>query len=202
MGVLSLFGWTLGGVVALEYDDSPVGPYREYVSMGALVSKRGAIGQWGSRLYVSTQQAEDICRSTWGVPALCADIVFDDQGDGLRVQNAPDTKQSRAQIAVEGWDRTRVVEQDDKDSTRRNPPGGLPVFWTPTIKALWAPLIPLPGDDADEKALPLNRLRLSASALRLHLSRQEASEELGIPLGVGLSVDNVLIEISRRIGSL
>jgi hypothetical protein len=44
VSILSLFGWTLGGVVALEYDDSQVGPYREYVTMGAIVSKRGALG--------------------------------------------------------------------------------------------------------------------------------------------------------------
>ena len=41
-----------GGVVSLEYDASPVGPYREYVTMGSLVTKRGALGQWGSRLFV------------------------------------------------------------------------------------------------------------------------------------------------------
>eukprot|EP00670_Eutreptiella_braarudii_P002876 CAMPEP_0174293242 /NCGR_PEP_ID=MMETSP0809-20121228/37960_1 /TAXON_ID=73025 ORGANISM="Eutreptiella gymnastica-like, Strain CCMP1594" /NCGR_SAMPLE_ID=MMETSP0809 /ASSEMBLY_ACC=CAM_ASM_000658 /LENGTH=256 /DNA_ID=CAMNT_0015393883 /DNA_START=155 /DNA_END=922 /DNA_ORIENTATION=+ len=44
---LALFGWTVGGVVCLEYDASPVGPYREYVTMGALVAKRGTAGQWG-----------------------------------------------------------------------------------------------------------------------------------------------------------
>ena len=38
--------------MSLEYDASPVGPYREYVTMGTLVTKRGALGQWGSRLFV------------------------------------------------------------------------------------------------------------------------------------------------------
>ena len=46
-----------GGVVSLEYDASPVGPYREYVTMGALVTKRGAVGQWGSRLFVRSGAA-------------------------------------------------------------------------------------------------------------------------------------------------
>ena len=41
-----------GGVVSLEYDVSPVGPYREYVTMGSLVTKGGTLGQWGSRLFV------------------------------------------------------------------------------------------------------------------------------------------------------
>jgi hypothetical protein len=43
VSILSFFGWrTLGGVVALEHDDSPMGPYREYVTMRAIVSKRGS----------------------------------------------------------------------------------------------------------------------------------------------------------------
>ena len=76
LSILNLFGYTIGGTVALEYDTSPVGPYKEYVTMGAVVSKRGALGQWGSRLYVSTQVAEDVCRDVWGVPAIVADINF------------------------------------------------------------------------------------------------------------------------------
>ena len=85
MSAVSLFGWTVGGVVALEYDESPVGPYREYVSMGAVVTKRGALGQWGSRLYVSSAPAEAICKEVWGVPAETAEIEFVEAGEGLRV---------------------------------------------------------------------------------------------------------------------
>jgi len=65
--ILSLFGYSLGGTVTLEYDTSPVGPYREYVTMSALAMKGGCIGQWGSRLYVSTQEAEDVCRYVFQV---------------------------------------------------------------------------------------------------------------------------------------
>merc|ERR1719247_683833 len=89
MSAVSLFGWTVGGVVALEYDESPVGPYREYVSMGAVVTKRGALGQWGSRLYVSSAPAEAICKEVWGVPAETAEIEFVEAGEGLRVEQAP-----------------------------------------------------------------------------------------------------------------
>ena len=39
-----------------------VGPYLEYVTMGSVVAKRGALGQWGSRLYVSSAPAEAICK--------------------------------------------------------------------------------------------------------------------------------------------
>jgi hypothetical protein len=96
---------------------------------------------------------------------------------------------------------------NDDDAPARNgePVGRLPVVWTPSIKALWAPFfIDAPSDDdkiAGDK-LPLHRLRLSAGALRLTFCGQPPSDLLGIPIGIGLLVDNVLIEISRREGYL
>ena len=77
-----------GGVVSLEYDESPVGPYYEYVTMGSLVYKRGFLGQWGSRLFVSTQPAEEVCRRIWEVPAEQAEISFVD-GGALRCPSFP-----------------------------------------------------------------------------------------------------------------
>uniref|UniRef100_A0A7S0CAZ3 Uncharacterized protein n=1 Tax=Proboscia inermis TaxID=420281 RepID=A0A7S0CAZ3_9STRA len=194
LSVINVFGWTIGGVVALEYDTSPVGPYREYVSMGAVVSKRGALGQWGSRLYVSTKEAEKVCEEVWSVPAEFADIEFDCDGEKLSVESPPDISSNNKQtIELTGWSATKVSSENA--AVR----GGIPVFWTPSIKALWAPVVPFPlGNAENVKALPLHRLRLSASSLRLHLCSQEPSELLGIPVGIGLSVDNVLIEISRQ----
>ena len=109
MSAVSLFGWTVGGVVALEYDESPVGPYREYVSMGAVVTKRGALGQWGSRLYVSSAPAEAICKEVWGVPAETAEIEFVEAGEGLRVDQPPPPTgpEGAATIRVGGWEATR-----------------------------------------------------------------------------------------------
>jgi len=198
--------------VALEYDESPVGPYLEYVTMGALVTKRGSVGQWGSRLYVSTKEAADVCRDTWNVPAQFADIDFvaaeDDKISSLSVETAPDSmiEENLQKIVVGGWENTKVLDRNEKG----NRLGGLPVFWTPSIKALWAPFIPLPpyltkddvnGDDK-ENNLPLHRLRLSASAIRLTLCGQNPSDKLGIPIGIGLVVDDVLIEIARQDGIL
>ena len=81
--------------------------------------------------------------------------------------------------------------------------GGPPVLWTPQIKALWAPLVPLPADGgAAAAALNLHKLRLSASGVRLHWCPQPSSDELGVPLGVGLSADGLLIEISEKEGEL
>lgn len=196
VSILSLFGWTVGGVVALEYDDSPVGPYREYVTMGAVVSKRGALGQWGSRLYVSTKAAEDVCRETWNVPAEQADIQFLEEGSSLRVTFPPDETKETPRISLAGWKNTRILDADDTAGPR-SPPGGVPVLWTPSIKALWAPFVPFPSFQQGEE-LPLHRLRLSAGAIRLRMCGQEGSEPLGVPLGIGLAIDNVFIEIAPK----
>jgi hypothetical protein len=192
---VGLFGWTLGGVVCLEYDESPVGPYVEYVTMGSLVSKRGAIGQWGSRLFVSTPPAEEVCQRVWGVPAEVADLSFDDQGGALCVDSLPAAVAApngrRETIRVSGWGETR---SSSEGAERR---GNVPVLWTPSIKALWAPLVPLaPASDA--RPLPLHRLRLSASSLRIRLCGQPSSEAAGVPLPLGLTVDGVRIEIARE----
>ena len=197
MSAVSLFGWTVGGVVALEYDESPVGPYREYVSMGAVVTKRGALGQWGSRLYVSSAPAEAICKEVWGVPAETAEIEFVEAGEGLRVDQPPPPTgpEGAATIRVGGWEATR-----SGGAALR---GGLPVLWTPQVKALWAPLVPLPTDaSAGGRDLALHPLRLSATSLRLQWCGQAPSHDLGTSLPVGLTVDGVRIEIGREKGKL
>lgn len=217
INIVSFFGWTLGGTVALEYDTSPIGPYREYVTMSAIVTKRGAFGQWGSRLYVSTKEAESICRRIWGVPAETANITFNENRGNdvcLKVSSFPDPdgKMTDTQnINVEGWGNTRVLNSHEDDTKRW---GGIPVLWTPTIKALWAPLrLPFPFEEESSNNLPLHKLRLSASAIRIKWSGfrwnmksdsydEVIDERLGINLGVGLVVDNVLIEIGPQFGML
>jgi len=217
--LLSLFGYSLGGSVALEYDVSPVGPYREYVTMGGLVGggradagdgegRTLALGQWGTDLYVSTQVAEDVCRVVWGVPAQVADIRFDPpENEGGGLVDGPDGYSDggarRRAFTLAGWEENVRFLGDDPARERH---GRLPVYWTPTIKALWAPVL-LPGGangvasrtTAQRPLLPLRKLRLSASALRLTACRRipsTASDREGeIPLGVALVVDNVLIEI-------
>jgi len=193
-----LFGWTLGGVVCLEYDMSPVGPYREYVTMGSLVTKRGTVGQWGSRLFVSNRVAEEVCQRVWNVPAEVAQINFDEEspGDTLLVEVPPSTQDTAGDIdiSVLGWSRTRTSEPDSVGGPIR-----LPVLWTPSIKALWFPFVPF-SSNAGDKELPLHRLRLSADRLNLHLCGQSPSKLLGVPLPIGLSVDGLRIEIAREDG--
>jgi len=224
--LLNLFGYSLGGSVALEYDSSPVGRYCEYVTMTGLVYKRGSIGQWGSRLYVSTQEAEDVCKDIWGVPAEVANITFSEarveqhtnecgEECTLQVTSPPNpfAQSERIQsIHVEGWKNTRIVTPQEWNASPNGPErvGNVPVFWTPTIKALWAPWILFSSALSNSNSLPLHKLRLSASAIRLKWTgfsprrslKQEIApsdlQTLGMPLGLGLVVDNVLIEIGNE----
>lgn len=212
--IVSLFGWTVGGVVALEYDESPVGPYREYVTMGSVVSSsKSLLGQWGSRLYVSTPEAEDVCQQIWNVPAELASIqFFEDANDDNDIESSLNVSQpppssftnnsmNAPTISIDNWSQTRVLKeppQKENDNKRLT----LPVLWTPSIKALWAPFLSLPSpNDVDKDGLPFNQLRLSAGALRLRWCPQESTELLGIPIGIGLAVDDVLIEISPPKGT-
>lgn len=218
--LLSLFGYSLGGSVVLEYDVSPVGPYREYVTMGGVVGlgkvnigdtdntdeRKLGIGQWGTNLYVSTQVAEDVCQQAWGVPAQVADIDFVESGD--IISDGPDDgndNQGKRKFTLSGWENARILNSNE--TAKRF--GNIPIYWTPTIKALWAPLISFAKAGNEEinslknELLPLHKLRLSASALRLKRCQRIQSETSSkggeVPLGLTLVVDNVLIEIGERI---
>lgn len=226
--LLSLFGYSLGGSVVLEYDVSPVGPYREYVTMGGIVgmgrvdvgdaadngsgARTLGVGQWGTDLYVSTQAAEDVCRRAWGVPAEVADIRFvtGDRGclaDGPGEDGARQDGSARRTFALAGWDEhARILGSRDEGAQRY---GNIPIYWTPTIKALWAPLLGPGGiggassQITRQERLPLHKLRLSAGAVRIKRCKRVPSPASAgggeLPLGVALVVDNVLIEIGERI---
>jgi len=219
--LLSLFGYSLGGSVVLEYDISPVGPYREYVTMGGVVGlgnvnvgsdvngvqKRLLVGQWGTNLYVNTQIAEDVCQLVWGVPAQVADIDFIESGDIL-TDGPDDNKGNRKLFKLSGWgNNARILKSDDVNATTPKRYGNIPIYWTPTIKALWAPLLfPGGGGNEREELLPLHKLRLSGSAISLKRCQRIIDESTNqregeIPLGLALVVDNVLIEIGERITS-
>jgi len=187
--VLSLFGWTLGGTVALEYDDSPVGYYREYVNLGGLAlykrnvpkaagsnSKiRVVIGQFGSSLCVNEPQAETLCQQVWDLSAEAAKITIKDENEQnpgtVSFQDTGIGSVDRS-IMITGWSNLRDdKEQQSTIPSRLTLP---PLLWTPKIKAIWSQLYPLPfgkdetsrtsiDDDWDSNKddVPLHRLRVS-----------------------------------------
>ena len=224
--LLSVLGYSLGGSVVLEYDISPVGPYREYVTMGGVVglgqvtvgeTNKGrllGIGQWGTDLYVSTQIAEDVCKQVWGVPAQVADIELNEIGgtiqdgrdddDGGGEANVGQRGEAKRKFTLHGWENTRVLSSEELIQQQKNRIGSIPIFWTPTIKALWAPIsFPniINNEKMHEDLLPVHTLRLSASALRFKQCKRIGKSEGEIPLGIALVVDNVLIEIGERVNS-
>ena len=75
--LLSLFGWTLGGVFVVEWADSPIGPYQEVAVLSGLVAARGlSIGAWASHIVVTTDDAVESGRSLYGLPARQGSIDF------------------------------------------------------------------------------------------------------------------------------
>eukprot|EP00977_Amphora_coffeiformis_P014100 scaffold3851_cov162-Amphora_coffeaeformis.AAC.3 len=215
--VLNLLGWTVGGTVALEYDDSPVGYYREWVKLGglAIYPRRSAAqqslltGQVGSKLYVSRPEAEVLCERVWGLVAnKGASIQFLDNEDRNHIRLSQSARSSGDLVSLKasGWNHVRKS-------------GGVSfknlslLVWTPTIKAIWAGLLsfrvsPL-SDDAQDKEngddlLPLHRLRLSGCVrpARIDWDTTDTTmlpEPQAFYFGLGLAVENLVIEISPPI---
>lgn len=210
---ISLFGLSIGGFVCLEYDESPVGPYFEVVQMAAAVfsERLWTAALWGSRLMVNDKEADRANGDVWGVPSECRDIVFESDGDP-----AVFADQGTGSLHIGGWSDMRFADAGAE------PWGQLPIWWTPTLKALWAP-ISLWKDDNAGGTLPLRRLRLSAASLRLRWapagdggdaavpsvgedSKSVAStsieEAWRVPLPLVIEADGVLIEIGREFDRL
>lgn len=194
---LSFFGWTLGGTVALEYDESPVGPYREFVTLGGLAiyphsSGRLLVGQFGSNLYVNKKQAETLCQQVWDLKATPAEINFKDDGDSVILTSIQENWYNSTKISVNGW---KLVKQCEQSGPRNM--NNIPLLWTPKIKAIWMGFARLPNNEPVTD-LSLNKLRLSGT-INLALNKPAPSTPNTIPLGVTIMLQNALIEISPRI---
>ena len=74
--LLSVFGWTLGGVFAVEWTSSPIGPYREVAVLSGLVYKDFGIGAWASHIVVTTPEAVEAGRELFGLPATLGTLEF------------------------------------------------------------------------------------------------------------------------------
>ncbi|KAH8097247.1 hypothetical protein JL720_132 [Aureococcus anophagefferens] len=75
VALLSLFGWTLGGVFVVDWRESPVGPYREVAVLSGLVARGGAVGAWASHVVVTTPEAPPAAE-IYGLPTVLGSIAF------------------------------------------------------------------------------------------------------------------------------
>ena len=80
--LLSLFGWTLGGVFAVEWADSPLGPYREVAVLSGLVASSDLrIGAWASHIIVTSEGAAEAGKAIFGLPATPGSIEFEAESE-------------------------------------------------------------------------------------------------------------------------
>ena len=220
----SLFGWTIGGTVALEYDDSPVGPYTEFVRLGCLAStlhaqpstsnvdgessfslfggsKRLTVGQMGTKLFVNESIAMDLCEKVWDMTAFLSDdnIAHEHRTTITAVQMVDD-------------ELPPASAKSNVNSLTLGSISQFPLLWTPTITTIWAQILPrIPTiavlqnkeQEQQDPFLPLNRLRLSTKVKLVTSPEIRNSKSVNnndeIPLGFGVALCALKIEISPRL---
>ncbi|CAB9508284.1 NEOXANTHIN-DEFICIENT 1 [Seminavis robusta] len=74
--LLSLGGYTLGGIFCIEYQESPIGSYREVAFLSSLVARPPFIGAWASHIIVDSEEAAKYGQEFWGLPATVLPINF------------------------------------------------------------------------------------------------------------------------------
>mmetsp|Transcript_1175 Transcript_1175/g.2360 ORF Transcript_1175/g.2360 Transcript_1175/m.2360 type:complete len:308 (-) Transcript_1175:101-1024(-) len=75
--MLSLFGWTLGGLFVVDWTQSPIGPYREVAVLSGLVARDLSIGAWASHIVVTSADAVESGRDLFGLPTVLGSIDFE-----------------------------------------------------------------------------------------------------------------------------
>jgi len=83
--LLSLFGYTLGGLFLVEWTNSPIGPYREVAVLSGLVVRDFSIGAWASHIVVTSPDAVESGRELFGLPTFLGSIDFgeEEEEDGI-----------------------------------------------------------------------------------------------------------------------
>ena len=121
--LLSIGGKTLGGLFAIEYTDSPVGPYKEIAILAGLVTTRRhlgdvfRIGAWASHIFVDSNDAAEYARRYWGLPATVSPIDLDMPGKDEDVSQ-PTFVVSDDGVGVAGWTgRTSTFESEPTPSS-------------------------------------------------------------------------------------
>lgn len=126
LNLLSLGGYTLGGIFAVEYESSPIGPYREVAVLSGLVSKGLGIGAWASHIYVNSEDAAVYGRQFWGLPATTFPIEFRPSKQGKEIDKSLNSVNfsvsfEKDAIFVDGWNRVETCGKET--STERQGKG-------------------------------------------------------------------------------
>jgi hypothetical protein len=117
--LLSVAGFTLGGIFCIEYKDSPIGAYREVAILSSLVAATAgrscspssssflsppSIGAWASHIFVDSEDAAEYGARYWGLPATVMAIDFK-QSDGSAPPESTSSNVmfSSQGIEVSGW---------------------------------------------------------------------------------------------------
>ena len=111
--LLSFLGWTLGGVFCVEYNNSPVGPYREVAILSSLVAdiKSLSIGAWASHIYVDSLEAARYGEDFWGLPAMVVGIEMKQNADGSGTSPTIQFAENNS-IKIFGWNRNDEMSSE------------------------------------------------------------------------------------------
>ena len=146
--MVSIGGYTLGGIFCVEYEDSPIGPYREVAALSSLVVRWSchnnnnglfswlpAMGAWASHIFVTTESAAQYGQEFWGLPATVIPIEFIEEHNDDSTLPSPSLEQgerslhpgllfSDQTIQFHGWEKKCTLKdlknQQHQDNNNNN----------------------------------------------------------------------------------
>lgn len=127
INLLSLDGITLGGLFAVEYTNTPVGPYREVAVLSALVTSRTdlfSIGAWASHIFVDSKMAATYGQKYWGLPATVVPIDFSSSSSSSQSSDEgikpPTWIFSDDHIKVQDWKKVPISNQRQQSNDTKS----------------------------------------------------------------------------------
>jgi hypothetical protein len=146
LSIVSLFGWTLGGVYLVRYSESPVGAFDELVILAGLVWNAPTSCAWAQRVYVSNKSARNHGRKAVGLPSRLASFVQADTpheqlADRSKVRPGSWWNMSFAPHRSHSIDHPIVIQ--NRERGKRGKIGPVAKLLLPCQQHSWAPTIPM-----------------------------------------------------------
>lgn len=144
LSLVSLFGWTLGGVYLVRYSESPVGAFDELVIIAGLVWNAPTSCAWAQRVYVGNKAARNHGRKAVGLPSRLASFV---QADRPHEQPADPTKARPGSwwnvpyAAHSGHSIDHSIVIHNRERGKRGKNGPVAMLLLPCEQRGWAPTI-------------------------------------------------------------